>query len=70
MNGLQLEGVLALIDCNIHSNMDFVRSEVVAFLRDHSDDLAHQIADNGYGIIPTQIGEIKVSREDLEVTYA
>lgn len=70
MNGLQLEGVLALIDSNIHSNMDSVRQEVLDYLREHADDLAEEIAKNGCGVIPTRIGSLMVTRKDLEAVYA
>jgi type I restriction-modification system DNA methylase subunit len=70
MNGIQLEGVLNLIDSNIHSNMDLVRAEVVQFLQDHADQLAEQISKQGYGTITTQIGQLRVTKEDLEAVYA
>jgi hypothetical protein len=70
MNGIQLEGVLNLIDSSIHSNMDLVRAEVVQFLQDHADQLAEQISKQGYGTITTQIGQLRVTKEDLEAVYA
>jgi hypothetical protein len=70
MNGLQLEDVLTLIDSNIHSNMDSVRKEVVAYLSEHGDELAREIAEKGSGTIPTHIGSLRVSREDLAAVYA
>jgi hypothetical protein len=66
MNGIQIEHLLSLIDGNIQTSMQWVRPDIVDYLSKHSDDLAQEIAHNGYGVIPTRAGEVKVSREDLK----
>ncbi len=70
MNGIQLERVLNLIDNNIHSNMESVQAEVLRYLQDHADELAEQISNNGFGIIQTHIGNVTVSKSDIEAIYA
>ncbi len=70
MNGKQIEHVLDLIDNNINSNMESVRAEMLAYLRGHMDQLAREIAQRGYGEIPTHIGTVTISREDVEAAYA
>jgi hypothetical protein len=69
MNGIQLEQVLNLIDSNIQVNMESVRAEVLDYLTKHRDDLAHQISEKGCAVIPTQIGDVTVSRKDLEPVH-
>ena len=66
MNGSQIESVLDLIDSNIHSSMKSVSGEILEYLRSHADELAEQIAEKGYGVIPTSAGEVRVSKEDLK----
>jgi len=70
MNGIQIEHALDLIDDNLRSNMELVRPEVLDYLENHGNDLAKQISQRGYGIIPTQSGEVRITREDLEAVYA
>lgn len=66
MNGIQIEHMLDLIDCNIDSSMREVYPEIVKYLRDHMDDLARQISDHGYAEIATSVGTIRISKEDVE----
>ena len=66
MNGFQIEHLLNLIDGNIQASMELVRPDILNYLADHSDDLALEIFEKGYGLIPTRAGEVKVSREDLK----
>jgi hypothetical protein len=65
MNGIQIESMLTLIDRNIQSSMDCVRDEVLRYLQDHGDELAREISRSGSAIIPTRLGDVKVTREDL-----
>lgn len=65
MNGLQIENTLEQIDRNIESNMEIVREEVLSYIKNNSDDLAKQIYEKGYGIIPTRIRDVTISRDDL-----
>jgi hypothetical protein len=67
---MSIESTLTLIESNVQSNMALVRPEVLAYLNQHGDDLARQISERGYGIIPTQSGAVKMSREDLEAVYS
>jgi hypothetical protein len=66
MNGIQIEHVLGLIDSNIHVNMESVRSEILEYLTVNGDTLAQQISERGYAVIPTRVGEVRVSQEDLK----
>lgn len=66
MNGIQIEHLLDLIDSNINASMELVRPQIIAYLTEHGDDLARQIAENGFGVIPTSAGEVKVTQEDLK----
>lgn len=70
MNGSELERVLNLIDNNIQSNMESVRGEVLKYLQEHADDLAEQISNKGFGIIQTHIGDVTVSKSDIEAINA
>jgi len=70
MNGLEIQHVLDLIDCSIHANMVSVRGEIVKYLEEHGDELAAEVAKNGFGFIPTQLGPVKISQADLEAEYA
>jgi hypothetical protein len=67
MNGIQIERMLDLIDRNIHSSMESMRAEILRHLQEHGDDLAREISENGYATIPTQLGSVRVSREDLDL---
>jgi hypothetical protein len=66
MSPNQIEHVLEIIDGNISSNMESVRSDVLDFMTQHADELARQISENGYGIIPTKLGDVTVSKDDLQ----
>ena len=70
MNGFQIEHVLDLIDGNIDSNMEFLRPEILRYLMEHGDDLAREISEKGYGDVPTRIGSIRISKEDVEAAAA
>ena len=70
MNGIQIERVLDRIDCNVHAGMQSMRAEILDYLRDHQDDLAREISEKGYGEIPTRIGSVRITREDVEAVYA
>jgi len=68
MNGIQIEHLLSLIDCSIDANMLSLHGEVLNYLKEHRDDLAREILENGYGKIQTRIGPVRISKEDLEPT--
>ena len=70
MNGIQIEHVLDLIDCNIHTNMESLRGEILQYLLEHGDALAREISEKGYGEIPTHLGPIRISKEDVDAVAA
>jgi hypothetical protein len=70
MNGIQIERVLDLIDCNIHTNMDSLHSEILTYLLEHKDELARQISEKGYGEIQTHVGPVRISKEDVDAVAA
>ena len=65
MNGIQIESMLNLIDRNIQSSIACVRDEVLLYLQTHGDVLARDISRQGWAVIPTHLGDVKVTREDL-----
>jgi hypothetical protein len=70
MNSAQLERILDLIDSNIHAGLASARGEIIQYLTEHGDELAREIYDKGFGDIPTQVGAVRVSKEDLEAVPA
>lgn len=70
MNGIQIERILDLIDCNIHTSMENLHGEILKYLREHGDELAQEISEKGYGEIPTRSGCIKISKKDVEAAAA
>jgi len=70
MNGLQIERVLEIIDSNMDTHMFSLHSEILAYLRANGDKLARDISEKGYGEIPTIIGPVRISREDVETAAA
>lgn len=70
MNGIQIERVLDLIDCNIHTNMEDLHGEVLQYLLEQGDKLAQEISEKGYGEIPTHLGPVRISKEDVEAAAA
>jgi hypothetical protein len=70
MNSAQLERILDLIDSNIHAGLASARGEIIQYLTEHGDELAREIYDKGFGDIPTRVGTVRVSKEDLEAVPA
>lgn len=70
MNGFDIQRALDLIEGSIHSNMDSVRGEIIQYLEQHGDVLAAEVASRGYCIVPTRLGPVKISQEDLEAEFA
>ncbi|MFP5207624.1 MAG: hypothetical protein ACLGP3_06220 [Acidobacteriota bacterium] len=70
MNGIQIERVLGLIDQNIDSNLHSLHGEILRYLTEHGDILAQEISAKGYGEIPTHLGFIRISKEDVEAAAA
>lgn len=66
MNGTQIEHLLELIDSNIDASMKELHPMIVAYLREHIDVVAQQIAEKGYADIPTRFGLVTISKEDIE----
>lgn len=66
MNGIQIEHLLDLIDSNIQASMELVRPQILKYLTDNGDELARQIAEKGFGEIPTSAGVVRVTQEDLK----
>jgi hypothetical protein len=70
MNGFDIQRALDLIEGSIHANMETVRGEILQYLEEHGDELAAEVAKSGYCIVPTHLGPVKISQEDLEAEYA
>jgi hypothetical protein len=63
---MQIEHVLELIDNNIDASMKEVYPEILAYLREHMEELARQISEQGYADIKTRVGPVRISKEDVE----
>jgi len=70
MNGLEVQRMLDVIDGSIHANMDSVRVEILEYLQENGDALLGEISKNGFGYIPTRLGRVKISADDLKAEYA
>lgn len=68
MSGLEIQHVLDLIESSIHANMDSVRDEILHYLQENSDQLAAEVLKNGYAIIPTHLGPVRISEDDLKAS--
>ena len=62
MNPTQIEHVLSLIDVNIDDSMKRLHPEIVAYMTDHINALASQIAEKGSAEIPTSLGSLTISK--------
>lgn len=70
MNGIQIERMLDLIDRNVSTSKEMMRGDILHYLQDHGDELVNEISEKGYGTIPTQLGSVTVTREDLNTLSA
>ena len=66
MNGQQIESMLNQID----ENIDLSRDEAMRYIRSHQDELASQLATQGYAMVKTNAGDLRLSVEDLEAVAA
>jgi hypothetical protein len=66
MNGMQIENILQLIDCNIA----LTRDEATKYIRLHRNEVAQSLAVAGTATIPTSAGNINLSIEDLKAVAA
>jgi len=66
MNGTQIEHLLGLIDANIDASMQELHPRIVAYLQEHFDEVAQQLAKQGYAEIETGLGRVVISKEDVE----
>jgi len=63
---MQIEHVLGLIDSNIDVSMNDLYPEILAYLQEHTDELAQQISERGYAEIQTRLGSVRISKEDVQ----
>jgi hypothetical protein len=66
MNATQIENVLQLIDRNIA----LTRTEAIEYIREHRNEIARTIAEQGTATIPTAAGDLKLSKSDLAAVAA
>ena len=67
MNGIQIEHILNVIEEKSDQNRAVVRQEIAAYLQEHMQDVAKDIAINGVALIPTTLGEIEITMKDLNL---
>jgi hypothetical protein len=66
MNGMQIENVLKLIDCNLA----LTRDEATKYIQSHREEVAQSLANNGVATIPTSAGDIQLTIDDLRAVAA
>ena len=70
MNGLQIEELLRLIECNIEMNRGLTRDEAAQYIRDNYESVLASLSDGGTATITISSGELKIDLKDLEVALA
>ena len=65
MSGSDLLKMLSEMDENARDTTDRVGSEVVTYIRDHTENIAQQLRMNRVALVPTSIGNVEVKPSDL-----
>ena len=65
MSGSDLLKMLSAMDENARDTTERVGSEVVSYIRDHTDEVIQQLRASRVALVPTSIGNVEVKPSDL-----
>ncbi len=70
MNGREIENLLILIDQNVAATTVQLDREVIDYVKRHQDEVLDVLFRNRQVDIPTSLGPIRVSMDELESAAA
>jgi hypothetical protein len=70
MNGFELERILSLIEANTALNQPLIRTEVLAYVQAHEDEVLEELRAGRVATIRTSVGPIAFRVADLEAALA